>query len=115
MSIIPWFPRNTRCDAMSFTGCGATNGRRFRTIRGMIRAEMLHATTIAFGACLLFLSQPFLGRQLLPWLGGSAAVWSASLVTFQFALLAGYVYADQLTRRFAAIVQRRIHLAIVAG
>src|SRR5262245_36119252 len=98
---------------MSFTGCGANNGRRFRTIRKIIRAEMLHATTIALGACLLFLIQPLLGRQLLPWMGGSAGVWSACLVTFQFALLTGYVYADQLTRRFSAIVQRRVHLAIV--
>src|SRR5262249_4078826 len=81
---------------------------------GMIRAEMLHATTIALGACLLFLIQPLLGRQLLPWMGGSAGVWSACLVAFQFALLAGYVYADQLTRRFSAIVQRRVHLAIAA-
>jgi hypothetical protein len=75
---------------------------------------MLHATTIALGACLLFLIQPLLGRQLLPWMGGSAGVWSACLVSFQFSLLAGYRYADRLTNRFSATAQGRLHLAMLA-
>ncbi len=45
------------------------------------------------GAFLLFAVQPLLGRYLVPWFGGSAAVWSGCLVFFQTALLAGYTYA----------------------
>jgi hypothetical protein len=76
---------------------------------------MLHATTIALGACLLFLIQPLLGRQLLPWMGGSAGVWSACLVTFQFSLLAGYLYAHQITSRSSTTVQRCLHLGLLAA
>jgi hypothetical protein len=75
---------------------------------------MLHAATIALGACLLFLIQPLLGRQLLPCLGGSAGVWTACLLTFQTSLLVGYLYADRMTKRLSATVQRRVHLALLA-
>src|SRR5512140_3622570 len=77
------------------------------------RDFMLHAVTIALGACLLFLIQPILGRQLLPWLGGSASVWTACLATFQFSLLAGYLYADRLANCCSAATQRRIHLTLL--
>ncbi len=75
---------------------------------------MLHAFVIGLGAFLLFLIQPLLGRELLPWLGGSASVWSACLATFQLCLLIGYLYADRLARHCSATGQRRIHVAILA-
>ncbi len=45
------------------------------------------------GAFLLFLVQPILAKQILPWFGGAPAVWTASLLFFQFGLTAGYLYA----------------------
>jgi hypothetical protein len=51
---------------------------------------------------LLFGIQPIIARRLLPWFGGSAAVWVTCLVFFQTALLVGYLYAHALHRRFAA-------------
>ncbi|MFN7288443.1 MAG: hypothetical protein ACK5SV_04895 [Burkholderiales bacterium] len=51
---------------------------------------LLHACTIALSAFLLFLVQPIIARQILPWFGGSAAVWTTCMVFFQVALLAGY-------------------------
>ena len=49
----------------------------------------LHALTIALSAFLLFLVQPIIARQILPWFGGSAAVWTTCMVFFQVVLLAG--------------------------
>lgn len=62
-------------------------------------ALALCASTIFVSAFLLFLVQPLIARQILPWFGGSAAVWTLCLVFFQVVLLLGYFYADWLSRR----------------
>jgi spermidine synthase len=72
-------------------------------------AKALFAGTIFTGAFLLFLVQPLIAKQILPWFGGSAAVWSVCMVFFQLALLAGYAYADWLARRLAARTQAVVH------
>jgi len=64
----------------------------------MTSLRLLFATTIFLGAFLLFLVEPIAARQLLPVLGGSAAVWITCLVFFQTALLLGYLYAHWLAR-----------------
>jgi hypothetical protein len=61
--------------------------------------EALFAGTIFISAFLLFLVQPLVAKQILPWFGGSAAVCSVCMVFFQVALLAGYAYADWISRR----------------
>jgi hypothetical protein len=66
---------------------------------------------IALGALLLFGIQPIIAKRLLPWFGGSAAVWITCLVFFQTALLAGYLYAHALHRRLAARAQAVVHVA----
>ncbi len=53
---------------------------------------LLYAATILVSSFLLFLVQPIIAKQILPWFGGSAAVWSVCLVFFQLVLLAGYAY-----------------------
>jgi hypothetical protein len=53
----------------------------------------LHALTVFVAAFLLFQVQPLLSRGILPWFGGSAAVWTTSVLFFQAVLLAGYAYA----------------------
>src|SRR3954470_84998 len=65
----------------------------------MLRLRLLFAITIFLGAFLLFLVEPMAARQLLPVLGGSAAVWITCLVFFQTALLLGYLYAHQGLRK----------------
>lgn len=70
------------------------------------------AATIFSGAFLLFLVQPLIAKQILPWFGGSAAVWSVCMVFFQVVLLAGYAYADCLTRR-PARTQAVLHTALL--
>jgi hypothetical protein len=59
---------------------------------------MLHALTIFTSAFLLFLLQPLIAKQILPWFGGTAAVWTVCLAFFQLVLLGGYLYADRLSR-----------------
>ena len=75
---------------------------------------IIYAVTIFVSAFLLFLLQPIIAKQILPWFGGSAAVWTTCLVFFQFALLAGYFYSDWMTRRLGAKRQAMLHLGLVA-
>jgi hypothetical protein len=73
----------------------------------------LFAATITLSAFLLFLVQPVIARQILPWFGGSAAVWTTCMVFFQVVLLAGYAYSDFLIRRLAPRRQAIVHGALV--
>jgi hypothetical protein len=53
--------------------------------------ERLLVLAVAISAfLLLFLVQPIIAKQLLPWFGVSSAVWITCLVFFQVMLLAGY-------------------------
>jgi SAM-dependent methyltransferase len=73
----------------------------------------LFALTIFGSAFLLFLVQPIIAKQILPWFGGSAAVWATCLVFFQTALLLGYAYADFSMRRLAGRTQVKLHVALL--
>jgi len=75
----------------------------------------LFALTIFASAFLLFLVQPIVAKQILPWFGGSAAVWTTCLVFFQSALTAGYAYADVLARRLSPARQALVHSALLAA
>jgi hypothetical protein len=75
---------------------------------------ILYASTIFLGAFLLFLVQPIMAKQILPWFGGSAAVWATCMVFFQVTLLAGYAYADWTTRRMKPNSQVRLHFVLLA-
>ena len=72
-------------------------------------ASLLFAGTIFNSAFLLFLVQPLIAKQILPWFGGSAAVWTVCMVFFQSLLLGGYAYADALSRRVPARRQAIVH------
>ncbi len=56
-----------------------------------------YGLTVLLGSALLFAVEPMSAKALLPVLGGSSAVWLASLCFFQCALLLGYGYAYALT------------------
>ncbi len=75
---------------------------------------MLFGATIFLGSFLLFLIEPLFAKSILPWFGGTAAVWTTCLVFFQTALLAGYLYAHGLTRRVGAKGQRVLHTMLLA-
>src|ERR1017187_19984 len=65
----------------------------------MSASRSLFGGAIFLGSFLLFLVEPIAAKQLLPALGGSAAVWITCLVFFQTALLAAYLYAHWFSRR----------------
>ncbi len=71
--------------------------------------QLLFAATIFSSAFLLFLVQPIVAKQILPWFGGAAGVWAVCMVFFQLLLLAGYAYADALVRRVGARMQAVVH------
>lgn len=73
---------------------------------------ILYAATILVSSFLLFLVQPIIAKQILPWFGGTAAVWTTCLVFFQIALLAGYAYSD-LSSRLRAKTQSTLHIGLL--
>jgi hypothetical protein len=75
---------------------------------------MHYALVIFISAFLIFLVQPLIAKQILPWFGGSAAVWATCLLFFQTALLAGYAYADAVTRWLTLKRQVMLHMALLA-
>src|SRR3954469_25738672 len=74
----------------------------------------LHAATIFLSAFLLFLVQPLLAKQILPWFGGAAIVRKLCMVFFQLVLLLGYAYAHWLTAR-PGKQQEMIHIALLVA
>src|SRR5262245_13093409 len=74
----------------------------------------LYALTIFVGAFLLFQIQPLITKSILPWFGGSAAVWTVCLLFFQVVLLLGYLNAHLLTRFLRPAQQKWLHLALMA-
>ena len=75
----------------------------------------LFALTIFLSAFLLFQVQPLISRFILPWFGGTPAVWTTAMLFFQFVLFAGYSYAHLLTSRFQPKGQVAIHGALLLG
>ncbi|TAG84607.1 MAG: hypothetical protein EAZ21_00225 [Betaproteobacteria bacterium] len=68
--------------------------------------------TVALSAFLLFLVQPLIAKQILPWFGGSSAVWTTCMLFFQAALLLGYAYSDASPRALGPKRQPLIHIVI---
>src|SRR2546422_186071 len=75
----------------------------------------LYAVTIFFSAFLLFQIEPVIAKIVLPWFGGSAAVWITCLLFFQVALLAGYLYAHLSVRWLSEHGQVWLHVALLTA
>jgi hypothetical protein len=76
--------------------------------KGRVRGTGAIRSTVFLGAFLLFLVEPLIAKQILPWFGGAPAVWSTCLVFFQLALVVGYGYAH-VTRRLGLRRQAILH------
>jgi SAM-dependent methyltransferase len=74
----------------------------------------LFAATVALSALLLFLVQPIIAKQILPWFGGTAGVWAVCMVFFQSTLLAGYAYAHGMARTLRGTPAFRVHATLLA-
>jgi hypothetical protein len=75
----------------------------------------LFAFTMFLSATLLFMVQPMIGKMVLPYVGGSPAVWNTCMVFFQSLLLLGYLYAHKLASQPNQKAQVKIHLGVLAA
>lgn len=75
---------------------------------------LLYALTVFASSFLLFLVQPIIAKQIVPWFGGTAGVWTACLAFFQLALLTGYAYSDAV-QKLSAKLQSWLHIALLVG
>ncbi len=74
----------------------------------------IFASAIFVSAFLLFQVQPLLGKFILPWFGGSPAVWTTCMLFFQVTLFLGYAYAHAISRWLSPGQQRIVHLGLIA-
>jgi hypothetical protein len=85
------------------------------TPRRRVTPLALYAVTIFASAFLLFQIEPLIAKMVLPWFGGSAAVWTTCLLFFQIVLLAGYLYAHVAVKRLTPRAQVGLHIALLAA
>ncbi|MBI5942831.1 MAG: spermidine synthase [Chloroflexi bacterium] len=71
---------------------------------------ILFSLSIFLSAFLLFQIQPMIGKFILPWFGGTPAIWSTAMLFFQVLLTGGYAYAYWLVKRPR---QGWIHIALL--
>src|SRR2546427_1934641 len=105
------FPPNRQLHSTWCENRGHRSSRRPPVILSMV----LYSASIALSALLLFLVQPIIAKQILPWFGGGAGVWTTCMVFFQTLLLAGYGYAHWLARRLSPRQQWGLHTALLAA
>ena len=79
------------------------------------RLLYLYALALFLSAALLFMVQPMLARMILPFFGGSPAVWNTSLFFFQTVLLLGYLYAHFAGRWLGIKRHMIVHIALIAA
>jgi len=75
-----------------------------------------YLAAVFLSAFLVFQVQPIIARMILPWYGGSPAVWTTCMLFFQAGLLGGYALAHLLVSRFRRrpAWQAGIQLALLA-
>lgn len=73
---------------------------------------LFFALSIFLSAFLLFQIQPMIGKFILPWFGGTPAVWSTTMLFFQVLLTGGYAYSYWLVKRSK---QGWIHIALLGA
>src|SRR5436305_8527960 len=74
---------------------------------------VVYAATIFLSALLLFQVQPIISRYILPWFGGTPAVWTTAMLFFQTLLFAGYAYAHLSVHYFKPLWQVVVQLALL--
>ena len=72
-----------------------------------------YGLTIFLSAFLLFQVQPMIGKMILPWFGGSAAVWTTCMLFFQVLLLLGYAYSHFIMSYRSPRFQSYLHISLI--
>lgn len=80
---------------------------------GKGRSVIWFAATTLLSAFLVFQVQPIISKCVLPWFGGTPAVWTTCMLFFQLLLFGGYLYAHLLRSLCSPTWQAAIHLALL--
>ena len=73
------------------------------------------AATTLLGAFLVFQIQPVISKCVLPWFGGTPAVWTTCMLFFQVLLFGGYVYAHLLRTFLRPSAQAFVHILLLTA
>src|SRR6185312_14501958 len=84
-----------------------------RTINWLLAGNYALATLLS--ALLLFEVQPIISKFILPWFGGSPAVWTTCMVFFQTLLFGGYAYAHLSVTYLRPRTQAIVHVLLLAA
>ncbi len=76
---------------------------------------LFYGVTIFLSAFLLFQVQLVIAKYILPWFGGTPAVWTTCMLFFQLLLLGGYAYSHLIVSRLRPRRQGTLHLVLLAG
>ena len=74
-----------------------------------------YGLTVFLSAFLLFQVELIIAKYILPWFGGTPAVWTTCMLFFQVLLLLGYAYSHWVVKGLTPGRQGRLHLALLAG
>lgn len=79
-----------------------------------VLALVVYSLTLFVSAFLLFAVQPMYAKVVLPFLGGTPAVWNTCMVFFQAFLLLGYAYSHVSTQWLGGRRQSLLHIIVLA-
>lgn len=74
-----------------------------------------YALMTLLSAVLLFEVQPIISKFILPWFGGSPAVWTTCMVFFQTMLFGGYAYAHLSEKYLRPTAQAIVHIGLLVA
>ncbi len=77
--------------------------------------KTLYGMAIFLSAFLLFQAQLLMGKFLLPWYGGTTAVWTTCMLFYQLILLGGYAYAHGVAGRLTRKQQGELHATLLVA
>lgn len=80
-----------------------------------LASGVLFAATVFLSAWLVFQVQPLIAKYVLPWFGGTPAVWTACMLFFQSGLFFGYAYALLIVQRVPARWQAALHVVLLTA
>lgn len=78
-----------------------------------IIAVLFFSLTLCLSASLLFFIEPMFGRMVLPFLGGTPAVWNTCMMFYQVVLLLGYLYSHLTIQWLGSRRQSLVHLVVL--
>jgi hypothetical protein len=80
-----------------------------------VAVRLLVGSVVFLSAVLLFQLELLIAKYILPWFGGTPAVFTTCMLVFQVLLLLGYLYGHLLERRLAGTTQAVVHIVLLCA